>query len=217
MSNCGITRLEYSSKGRLAALPNCRSGKLESIRTLKEKSFCTEGPKLFNALPRCICDCTLSKDTFKSLLDSFLELLPDQPAGREDWEQPGAFNNSDRPTNSIHFWVRTLNLSNWVRTNTWTSLDLVTEEQSVWLCLCHCIYVLSHLGFVNLDNWCTITKQGRRACRNLNSRLSYIFPIFTGSTKQTWCEPISCQQLVYPMSFNGIGFYLTKNELHLVR
>ena len=102
--NCGIDRLEYSSKGRLAAQPNCRSGKWEQIKTLKEKSFCSEGPKLFNALPRCIRDCTLSKDSFKSLLDSFLELIPDQPSGKA-WEQPGAFNNSDKPSNSIRFWI----------------------------------------------------------------------------------------------------------------
>ena len=125
--NCGIDRLDFSSKGRLAALPNCRSGRLESIRTLKEKSFCSEGPKLFNALPRCIRDCTLSKDSFKSLLDSFLELIPDQPAGK-DWEQPGAFNNSDKASNSIQFWIRMLNLSNWAKTSIQTDLDLETME-----------------------------------------------------------------------------------------
>ena len=110
--NCGISGSPFSGKGRLAAIPNCRSGRLESIKTLKENSFTSEGPKLFNALPRCIRDCTGSKESFKTLLDSFLELIPDQPSGKAS-EQPGAFNNSNQPTNSVRFWIRSLSLNNW--------------------------------------------------------------------------------------------------------
>ena len=110
--NCGISGSPFSGKGRLAAIPNCRSGRLESIKTLKENSFTSEGPKLFNALPRCIRDCTGSKESFKTLLDSFLELIPDQPLGKAS-EKPGAFNNSNQPTNSVRFWIRSLSLNNW--------------------------------------------------------------------------------------------------------
>ena len=62
---------------------------------------------------------------------SFIELLPDQPAGKEG-EQPGAFDNCDKLTNPIWFWVRMLNLNNWCKTNIQTDIDTGCEE-TTWL------------------------------------------------------------------------------------
>ncbi len=45
-----------------------------------EQSFCIEGPKLFNSLPKYLRDLKgVSLDKFKKGLDSFLSQIPDEP------------------------------------------------------------------------------------------------------------------------------------------
>ena len=52
-----------------------------------------------------------SKDSFKTVLDNFLELIPDQPASRD--LVPYALTEDCQPTNSLKYWTKTLSLQSW--------------------------------------------------------------------------------------------------------
>ena len=111
--NCGLSMASNSTRrGRLMIVPTL-SGSVVSIQTLKDHSFCTEGPRLFNALPRVIRDFTGTKEAFKRSLDVFLRQLPDQPPG-PGGDIPMAMDEHGRPSNSIRSWVRALSLQDWV-------------------------------------------------------------------------------------------------------
>ena len=69
-------------RGRLCILPKPAKQHICSakINTIRENSFCVQGPKLFNALPREIRNITeVQVDTFKHHLDKLLTTIPDQP------------------------------------------------------------------------------------------------------------------------------------------
>ena len=52
----------------------------KKVQTLKEKAFQTNGPMLFNSLPKELREITkCSVDHFKYKLDVFLSKIPDQP------------------------------------------------------------------------------------------------------------------------------------------
>ena len=50
------------------------------IQSIVENSFCVNGPRLFNILPRQVRDLTgIPLNTFKKALDDYLKLIPDEP------------------------------------------------------------------------------------------------------------------------------------------
>ena len=50
-----------------------------AVKKAREASLSVQGSKLFNLLPRHIRDIHTGTDQFKMELDSWLELIPDQP------------------------------------------------------------------------------------------------------------------------------------------
>ena len=111
--NCGVSAAPDSLRRvRLAAVPPL-TGSNRAIRSLKEKSFHTEGPRLLNSLPRCLRDNVLTLPTFKYNLDLFLSELSDMPSG-EAGQIPGPLNDIGQPSNSVRYWVRALSLSDWL-------------------------------------------------------------------------------------------------------
>ena len=70
-------------RGIEAVIPKHNRKKKAALRNMRENFFTTEGPRLFNALPREVR--TFNPDvqnkvfSFKNLLDKYLELIPDQP------------------------------------------------------------------------------------------------------------------------------------------
>ena len=110
--NCSLVVSSTNVLGRKVTIPPL-SGTCERVQTLKEKSFCYAGPKLFNALPRCLRDCNLTLASFKKNLDTFLMLVPDQPA-RAGGAQPECVRTGTfMRTNSLVFWISKLGLNNW--------------------------------------------------------------------------------------------------------
>ena len=64
----------------MCVIPATSRTALKSLTTHREGSFCINGPRLFNCLPKQIRDLTgveLSK--FKEKLDEFLTNIPDEP------------------------------------------------------------------------------------------------------------------------------------------
>ena len=105
--NCGMTFSNPTGRrGRLFKLPSL-SGSRALVRTLKERSFQTEGAKLFNSLPITIRNLDCTKSTFKARLDKFLEQLPDQPR-TVGGNLPGAQDLQGNHSNSIKDWIRRL-------------------------------------------------------------------------------------------------------------
>ena len=110
--NFGINVANTSDlRGWIIAIPIFH-GNSSKIVSLKEKSLAVEGSKLFNDMPRYIRNMTGSKDRFKIVLDKFLALIPDQPAGTRDLV-PCALDQFCQPTNSLKHWTKTLCLLSW--------------------------------------------------------------------------------------------------------
>ena len=82
--------------GRLCIVPTINRNARARVKTLKSSNFVINGPKLFNCLPshlRNLTNCGL--ELFKSELDRFLELLPDEPL------VPGYTSRRNLATNSL--------------------------------------------------------------------------------------------------------------------
>lgn len=75
--------LKFSIHPRLGRLCNIRKSHpraTTSVKTLKENSFVSRGPKLYNSLPKYLRDTNYtSHEKFKHALDKFLKTIPDQP------------------------------------------------------------------------------------------------------------------------------------------
>lgn len=79
-NNINIRTTTHQRLGRYCIIDRIHPRASTRVTTLKQNSFATRGPQLFNALPRHIRDITdLSLDQFKTKLDSFLWTVPDQP------------------------------------------------------------------------------------------------------------------------------------------
>ena len=88
-----------------------RSIVVQSIKTKRWRSILVQGPLLFNQLPRCIREFSGSFDTFKTILDLYLSIIPDQPC-----IQGYVCTNKDlygKTTNSIIHWIRNLGIGQW--------------------------------------------------------------------------------------------------------
>jgi hypothetical protein len=110
--DCGlkIDTAPESRRGRTIAIPLISAPRSHmAVKTLRDKSFQSEAPKLFNALPAHLRNLDTTTDTFKAHLDSYLESIPDQPA--TPGLVPAASNQSGRPSNSIRDWARRLQSS----------------------------------------------------------------------------------------------------------
>ena len=93
-------------RGRYCSLPKAAKSHICSakITTIRENSFCVQGPKLFNSLPKEIRNITkVQVGTFKHHLDKLLTTLPDQPG------VPGYAGSRAAATNSILDQIRNLN------------------------------------------------------------------------------------------------------------
>ena len=90
--------------GRRCQLPQLKQKTRMSIQTMKENSFQTSGPKLFNSLPKGIRNMKkFTEDEFKEKLDEYLQKLPDQP--KIDGLIPWGQDLEGKPSNSILFQV----------------------------------------------------------------------------------------------------------------
>ena len=97
--NCGIKSYENGRNGRLCNIPAI-SSKRAKVNQLRSNSFQVTGPVLFNSLPKEIRDIkNCSIDQFKTSLDSYLTLIPDEP--KMPGMVPPALTHCAVPTNSL--------------------------------------------------------------------------------------------------------------------
>ena len=103
--NCGLSvdSSPESRRGRTLTIPPL-SGSRAAVRSLKERAFQTEGPRLFNSLPLSLRNMDSSYPVFKAHLDVFLAEIPDHPA--VPGNIPEAQDVNGRPSNSIKDWMR---------------------------------------------------------------------------------------------------------------
>ena len=111
--NCGLSvdSSPESRRGRTLTIPPL-SGSRAAVRSLKERAFQTEGPRLFNSLPVELRNMDSSYPVFKAHLDIFLAKIPDQPA--IPGHIPEAQDVNGRPSNSIKDWARRLWANTWL-------------------------------------------------------------------------------------------------------
>ena len=80
MPNCGIQARNSERLGRFCEIPPINGKSSQKMKSLKEKSFNTNGPMLFNSIPKNIRNLSkCSVEDFKMKLDQFLSKIPDQP------------------------------------------------------------------------------------------------------------------------------------------
>ena len=90
--------------GRRCQLPRLNKKTRMSVQTMKDNSFQTNGPKLFNSLPKVLRNMKkCSEEDFKEELDKYLQKLPDQP--KIDGLIPWGQDQEGKPSNSILFQV----------------------------------------------------------------------------------------------------------------
>ncbi len=78
--NCGLTLDSSmdSRRGRTLSIPPL-SGSRTSVQTLRDRTFQSEGPRLYNSLPSELRNLDSSLPIFKAHLDCYLSSIPDQP------------------------------------------------------------------------------------------------------------------------------------------
>ena len=103
--NCGLTWEHAGRRGLLVRIPPL-SGSRMAIRSLREKAFTTEAPRLFNALPLHLREHGGSLPSFKAALDSHLQTVPDHPVC--DTRATFATNHLGQPSNSLRDWLQAL-------------------------------------------------------------------------------------------------------------
>ena len=75
-----ISSTWHARRGRICNVPTVRAAAPTRIQNIRRASFGIKGPRLFNSLPMHLRNLTgVSVDMFKSKLDKFLLLLPDEP------------------------------------------------------------------------------------------------------------------------------------------
>ena len=108
---CGMITLPPTLRGGVKIKVPPITGSRVHIKTLKENSLLTEGPRLFNSLPRYLRDSTVKMDRFKELLDEFLQTIPDQLCD-DKGNVAEAVDIRGYPSNSLKHWARLLNVDN---------------------------------------------------------------------------------------------------------
>ena len=104
-SNEGIKE-KWGPKGRELMVPGLKGS--QRTRTLRQTSFTYRSAKVYNSLPRFVRDyggggATLTE--FKSLLDSYLSKVPDQPRDISGGYLPAAVDiHTGENSNSLEHW-----------------------------------------------------------------------------------------------------------------
>ena len=119
--NCGLRWETHGRRGLLVRLPPL-SGSRMAIRTLREHSFGTEAPRLFNALPASLREHSGSLPTFKKALDELLMTVPDAP--QSDSRSSLATTAEGLHSNSLRDWLRILARPSYARLLAETALGL---------------------------------------------------------------------------------------------
>ena len=95
-----IECLQDKRKGRMCKVPDVSKLQTKKMQSLREESFSTRGPKLFNVLPPTLRNFDNPKvSSFKHELDKFLKTIPDEPT-IDDYKA----RNSDY-SNSLLVWI----------------------------------------------------------------------------------------------------------------
>ena len=103
---------EGSRSGLTLKIPP-KSGSKESVQTLKDQFFTTYAPRMYNALPKVLRSLDHTFESFKGILDLFLEVVPDRPvlAGYVT----GNLAPNGYRSNSLLDWLRNNpDMSNWI-------------------------------------------------------------------------------------------------------
>ena len=78
--NCGIQLSTDNERlGRKCKIPGLNRNGRAAIQTLREHSFQTNGPRLFNSLPKRLRNIRKHQDEFKEELDKYVCTIPDEP------------------------------------------------------------------------------------------------------------------------------------------
>jgi ribonuclease P/MRP protein subunit RPP40 len=112
---CGLSEDSPASsrRGRTITVPSLNgSDRYKAIRTLRDTSFQSEGPKLFNSLPHDLRNLDSSAEVFKSHLDKYLQTIPDHPA--VPGYVPAAQRANGSPSNSVRDWPRRIQAVSWM-------------------------------------------------------------------------------------------------------
>ena len=77
--NCGLEASSESERiGRVCNVPKLKES--TETKNLRDKSFQSTGPKLFNSLPKYLRNLSNIKvEDFKEALDKYLSDIPDEP------------------------------------------------------------------------------------------------------------------------------------------
>ena len=110
--NCGLSWGTSGRRGLLVKIPPL-TGSRVAIKTLREKSFQTEAPRLFNSLPMSLREHTGSVLSFKSALDRLLASVPDAPL--LETRVTFATDSEGRPSNSLRHWLRAQDQASYAR------------------------------------------------------------------------------------------------------
>ena len=109
--NFGLNWEYHDKNGLMVKIPVLNSKVPAQVKTLRNQSLTYHGGNLFNALPHYIREWKGSKDSFKVILDEFLNQIPDNPV------TPGLVpapicRITCKNSNSIIAWIRHLGLTN---------------------------------------------------------------------------------------------------------
>ena len=106
--NCGLSWSSTESSGRLCKVSHSPNYSTDRVKTLRNASFQSRGPALFNVMPYFLRETTnCSINVFKNKLDKFLETIPDTPLSQKWYPIPlDCF--SARPSNGLIDWIRHL-------------------------------------------------------------------------------------------------------------
>ena len=97
--NCGLEVSSSERRGREIVISASKGS--QRLKTLRDQSFQVNGAKIFNSLPKSIRNLNGTDiDEFKSKLDKYLELLPDEPK-LENYTPTVCDQFSASPSNSI--------------------------------------------------------------------------------------------------------------------
>ena len=100
--NCGLESKNESERlGRTCSVPKLKGS--TKTKNLRDNSFQSLGPKIFNSLPKELRNITkVGVDDFKLELDKYLTHMPDEP--KVSGMTPSCLNSTSEPSNSIVHW-----------------------------------------------------------------------------------------------------------------
>ena len=101
--NIGLSWRVEGRRGLRINIP-ALSGSRMAIRTLKERAFAVEAPKIYNSLPQHIREFEGSPLAFKGALDALLSSVSDHPLS--DSRHNFAMDDLGAPFNGLQFWLR---------------------------------------------------------------------------------------------------------------